>query len=75
MSVALRDVRSIGLSVLTCQRVDAEGFGCSECGDRPDRDGMLLVFSTVIGARSRQHDGLFCSKQCHDWFYGLRPRQ
>jgi len=71
---ALSDVRSVGLSVLTTERVDADGTRCAECLDPADRDGMLLQFATKIGARSRIHDGLFCSKDCHDRYHGLKPK-
>lgn len=67
----LSDLRSVGLSVLTCERVDAEGQRCPECGDRCD---TLLRFSTRIGARVREHGGLFCSKDCHDRWHGLAPQ-
>jgi hypothetical protein len=74
MSVALRSVRSTGLSVLTSERVDAAGYHCAECNESPDDHGMLLQYATQIGARVRTHDGLFCSKDCHDRWHGLQPK-
>jgi hypothetical protein len=68
------DLSSTGLSVLTVERVDADGYRCSECGDAGDRNDQLLRYATQIGTRVRVHDGLFCSKACHDRFHGLRPR-
>jgi hypothetical protein len=70
----LSDLKSTGLTVLTAERVDADGYHCSECGDPADRNGKLLRYCTQIGARSRPHDGLFCSKGCHDRFHGLAPK-
>lgn len=72
---SLSNLRSTGLSVLTVQRVDADGYHCAECGDPADRNGQLLQYATQIGARSRVHDGLFCSKDCHDHYHGLKPRK
>lgn len=65
------DLNSTGLSVLTCERVETDAR-CAECRD--DGGGKLLRYATRIGTRVREHDGLFCSKSCHDWFHGLRPR-
>ena len=70
---ALSDLRSIGLSVLTCERAEPEGYRCSECGERDSRT-PLFKYATQIGRRMREHDGLFCSKDCHDRFHGLRRR-
>ena len=70
---ALSNLRSTGLSVLTCEAVEPEGYGCSECRER-DSITPLFKYATVIGTRRREHDGLFCSKGCHDWYHGLRPR-
>lgn len=66
--------RSTGLSVLTCERVDAGGYHCAECGDPADDNGHLLRFATQIGRRVREHDGIFCSKDCHDRYHGLKPK-
>jgi hypothetical protein len=66
-------LRSTGLSVLTCESVDADGHHCAECGDEADRRGMLLQFATRIGARVRIHGGLYCTKDCHDRYNGLKP--
>lgn len=71
---ALSKLRSTGLSVLTCERIDADGYHCAECGDPPDDDGMLVQYTTKIGMRARIHDGLFCSKLCHDRYHGLAPK-
>lgn len=72
---ALSDLKSTGLSVLTCERVETSQ-SCSECREAGgESGGMLLRFATRIGARERVHDGLFCSKGCHDWYHGLRPRR
>ena len=71
----LSALRSVGLSVLTCERVDADGYHCSECGDPADDNGKLIRYATRIGNRVREHDGLFCSKECHDRFHGLMPRR
>ena len=46
---------------------------CAECGDLGPKD-LLFRFVTVRGARRREHEGLFCSTDCHDRFYGLRAR-
>lgn len=46
---------------------------CAECGELGPMD-LLFRFVTVRGARRREHQGLFCSTDCHDRFYGLRPR-
>jgi hypothetical protein len=70
----LRDHHSVGLTVLTDEAVDADGMRCSECGDTGPRD-KLFIYSTVIGSRVRVHDGLFCSKLCHDMFHGLHLRR
>lgn len=72
---ALSKLRSTGLSVLTCEKVDANGYHCAECGDPADSNGHLLAYATVIGNRTRLHDGMFCSKECHDRFHGLAPRR
>ena len=72
--IALRksDLNSIGLSVLTCEPVGADGTHCAECGEDADRNGNLLRYSTMIGRRTRVHDGLFCCKDCHDRYHGLK---
>jgi hypothetical protein len=77
MMSALRksDLNSIGLSVLVCESVDACGTHCAECGEEADRNGKLLQYGTQIGPRVRVHDGLFCCKDCHDVWHGLRPRR
>lgn len=68
------DLKSTGLSVLVCESIDADGQHCAECGDEADRKGQLLQYATQIGARVRVHDGLFCTKDCHDRWHGLAPR-
>lgn len=55
---------------LECETADSRER-CSECGERPDR---LLRYFTAMGAKRREHGGLFCSKLCHDIFHGLAPR-
>ena len=70
--MALRDLKSTGLSVLTCKIVESSQQRCSECCD--DCGGELLQYATRIGTRVRVHGGLFCSKQCHDRYHGLAPR-
>jgi hypothetical protein len=72
---ALSSLRSTGLSVLTCERVDADGYHCAECHEAADRNGQLLQYATRIGHHVRVHDGLFCSKDCHDRYHGLAPRR
>lgn len=66
--------RTDHLTELVCEAVDASGDRCSECHDVA-AGGKLLKYSTVRGARVRAHDGLFCSKVCHDMFHGLAPRR
>lgn len=68
---ALRELKSVGLSVLTVERVETDDR-CSECCEHGG--GVLLRYATRIGTRVREHDGLFCSKACHDRFHGLMPR-
>lgn len=46
---------------------------CAECGELGPK-GLLFKYSSVRGVRSREHEGLFCSLDCHDRYYGLRPR-
>jgi hypothetical protein len=60
-------------AVFLVEGVDAGGYGCFECGSTAD-DGYLLRFSTRSGAEVHEDGGLFCSKNCHDWWHGLRPR-
>jgi hypothetical protein len=50
-------------------RIDATGMRCSECEATPAK---LLVFYTMRGAKRLTHNGEFCSKHCHDIFYGLK---
>jgi hypothetical protein len=66
--------RTDHLVELICEAIDADGHRCPECADTAPGD-KLLVFSTVRGARVRQHDGAFCSKLCHDRWHRLKPRQ
>jgi hypothetical protein len=49
----------------------APGDRCTECHKRP---AVLLRFYTGMGAKRRDHEGMFCSKLCHDVFHGLAPR-
>jgi hypothetical protein len=70
---ALSDLKSVGLSVLTCEVVETDkDVPCAECHD--DGGGKLLRYATRIGTRVRVHDGLFCSNACHDRYHGLAPR-
>jgi len=72
--INLRNIVDDGSSELTCAAVDADGAHCAECGDEADSRGRLLIFATRIGARIRVHDGMFCSKDCHDRWHGLKPK-
>lgn len=59
---------------LECEAVEPDfATRCSECGDTGPA-GRLFKYSTVRGARSRPHDGLFCSRECHDRWHGLMKR-
>jgi hypothetical protein len=64
------DLKSTGLSVLTCEVVETDE-PCSKCHE--DSGGRLLQYATRVGNRVRIHPGLFCSKGCHDRFFGLVP--
>ena len=57
---------------LESESVDAGLARCAECGERGPKD-LLFRYATVRGARRREHDGLFCSIDCHDRYYGLKP--
>ena len=57
-------------TTLETESVDAEGRVCSECHDTAPND-KLIVYYTLLGLKHRQHDGLFCSKVCHDVYHGL----
>jgi hypothetical protein len=65
--------RTDHLTELLVQAIDADGTRCSECKD-PGLDDKLLMYATKAGGRTRIHNGLFCSKACHDRFHGLAPR-
>ena len=67
-------VRTDHLTELACETIDAEGHHCWECHDTAPGD-RLLAFFTQRGAKARQHDGLFCSKDCHDRYHGLKPKR
>jgi hypothetical protein len=64
------------LTELVCETIDCPKWAnrCSECGDTAPGD-QLLIYITVRGAHRRVHNGAFCSKFCHDWFHGLKPRK
>lgn len=72
--INLRNIANDGSSELTCAAVDAEGSRCAECGDEADSQGRLLIFATRIGARIRVHEGMFCSRDCHDRWHGLKAK-
>lgn len=59
-------------TTLICEPVDAEGHRCAECGDKPET--LLRFFTTRGNSYRREHDGLFCSKDCHDRWHGLKAR-
>jgi hypothetical protein len=65
------------LTELIVEEVDAADMQprhCLECGGTGSHD-KLLQFFTQRGRQSRQHDGAFCSKDCHDRYHGLRPQR
>jgi hypothetical protein len=66
--------KSDHLTELVCEAIDAMGDRCSECGETA-AGGQLLIYTTVRGTSGRIHNGAFCSKFCHDWFHGLKPRK
>jgi hypothetical protein len=61
------------LTELVVETIDAEGKHCAECHDTAQGD-KLFVYYTRLGSRQRRHDGLFCSKDCHDIYHGLKAR-
>lgn len=70
---APRDVRRdpFARTTLRAQRVAIRAGACDWCGGSRD-DGKLLRYSTVgdgLNARPVEHEGLFCSKSCHDSFH------
>lgn len=64
--------RTDHLTTLTVETIDAMGMICSHCGNVA-AGNKLKIYATVRGARSRTHNGEFCSKLCHDIFHGLKP--
>ncbi len=65
--------RTDHLYELVAETVEAGGRTCLECHDTGPGD-KLFTFYSVRGARWREHKGEFCSKDCHDRWYGLAPR-
>jgi hypothetical protein len=66
--------RNDHLTELVVEIIDAEGKRCAECHDTAQGD-RLFVYYTRHGSRQRRHDGLFCSKDCHDIYHGLKSRR
>ncbi len=66
--------RSDHLYELHCEAIDADNHHCWECHDVAAGNRLFQFFS-VRGKRSRQHDGMFCSKDCHDIYHGLKSRE
>lgn len=59
---------------LRCEAIEPDAHQvCPECGDLGPGD-KLFVYSTVRGARVREHPGAYCSRDCHDWWNGLKRR-
>lgn len=51
---------------------DARDVGaCQECHDTAAK-GTVFKFYTRRGARWREHEGYFCSQDCHDRWHGLK---
>jgi hypothetical protein len=59
--------------ILGCEALDANGMLCQECAGMASGD-KLFTYSTIRGARVRPHEGVFCCVDCHDRWYGLKPR-
>lgn len=61
------------ITELVCEPIEAGNRLCPECHDTAAHN-TLYVFSTRRGFRLREHDGAFCSKDCHDVYHGLKLR-
>jgi hypothetical protein len=56
--------------MITSTAVPANGQACRQCGERPV---WLLAYATEFDLAGEpfklEHDGLFCTRICHDAFY------